>query len=140
MTIALPNIKLRRDAVPLQDIDHVLTEYKTNWEGEWKICSYELGKGCGTYWRAWIINMQALLAGGIRTPNGCLKAFARGRRSKGVFHFSSVEPLLEERLSDLRERTTASEENTFSNLADSFLLYSLVENMGSELFKLCSSF
>lgn len=125
-TIYLPNIKLRRDAVPLHDIDHVLTEYKTDWEGEWQICSYELGTGCGTYWGAWLINAQAIMAGGIRAPKACLKAFARGRRSKGVFSFTSVEPLLEQRLSILRERTTAPEGNIHPNSFDFLLFFSLV--------------
>ena len=125
-TIYLPNIKPRRDAVPLHDIDHVLTEYKTDWRGEWQISSYELGTGCGRYWAGWIINMQAILAGGFRAPRECINAFARGRRSQGVYSFRSIEPLLSERLGNLRKRTTAPVENVRANFVDTILFYSFV--------------
>lgn len=107
MTLYLPNVEPRRRAVPLHDIDHILTEYKTDWLGEWQISSYELGTGCGKYWAGWLINMQAILVGAIRAPRSCIQAYARGRRSKGVYHFHSVQPLLDGSLGQLREQTTA---------------------------------
>ena len=116
-------MKARRDAVPLHDIDHILTEYKTDWLGEWEISSYELGTGCGRYWAATLINMQAILVGALRAPRLCIKAFARGRRSKGVYHFSSVDELLNQNLGSLRQLTTSSAENIKTSFLDKVLFF-----------------
>lgn len=121
----LPNFSARRKAVPLHDIDHVLTEYKTDWLGEFEISSYELGTGCGRYWAGWFINSQGILPGVILAPRKLLHAFARGRRSQGVFGFGNYESLLSEKVGDLRRRTTAAHESVQPNLLDG-LLFGLV--------------
>jgi hypothetical protein len=122
-TIYLPNAKLRRKAVPLHDIDHILTEYQTDWLGEWQISAYELGTGCGTYWAAWMLNMQAILVGAMRAPRACIKAFARGRRSKGIYSYPSFEPLLNENVGNLRQKTTATEQDSIPTIQDVMLFY-----------------
>lgn len=106
-TLYLPNIGARKKAVRLHDIDHVLTEYPTNWLGEFEISAYELGTGCGRYWAAWLINMQAVVLGALRAPKALIRAFARGRRSRGVYGFPSERPLLQKRVGELRAETTA---------------------------------
>src|SRR5688572_10939089 len=64
----LPNFAARRRAAPLHDIDHILTEYKTDWLGEWEISAYEIGTGCGRYWAGWMINLQGMLVGAVSIP------------------------------------------------------------------------
>jgi hypothetical protein len=125
-TVYLPNAKLRRKAVPLHDIDHILTEYQTDWLGEWQISAYEMGTGCGTYWAAWILNMQAIVVGAIRAPKACIKAFSRGRRSKGVYSYPSFESLLTENVGDLRRKTTATEQNIIPTVQERVLFYFVV--------------
>ena len=62
----------------------------------------------------------------LRSPRSCIKAFARGRRSQGVFSYSSAEPLLEEVLGNLRKRTTAPESSVYVNTADITLFFFFV--------------
>lgn len=124
--IYLPNFSGRRKAIPLHDINHILTEYKTDWWGEWQIGAYEIGTGCGPYWAGWIISLQGIIAGAIFAPRKSVQAFARGRRSKGVYHFSNHESLLLEKVGDLRENTTAPNETVSPTVIDAILFYSIV--------------
>lgn len=122
----LPNFPARRKAVPLHDIDHILTEYKTDYFGEYKIAAYECGTGHGKYWVGWMINTQAIIAGALLIPRESVRAFARGRRSKGVYHFQAHEPLLDRKVGDLRRETTASEHEVYPTVGDALGFFSLV--------------
>lgn len=80
-TLVLPNVGPRKKVVPLHDVDHVITEYATDWSGEFQITGYELGKGLGKYWFGWIIDLQGIWPALLLHPRKTLRAFARGRRS-----------------------------------------------------------
>jgi hypothetical protein len=131
--IYLPNFSARRKAVPLHDIDHVLTEYNTDWRGEFQISAYEIGTGCGKYWAAWFINLQGIILGSLLFPRDSVRAFARGRRSKGVFGYPSHEPLLSCRVGELRQNLTLPDQFTVSNFSDFVLLY-LISGSATLLF------
>lgn len=81
----LPNLKPRRDVVPLHDVNHVVAEYATNWTGEFEITGYELGKGLGRYWFGWLIDLQGIWLGLVLHPLRTMRAFARGRRSGNLY-------------------------------------------------------
>jgi hypothetical protein len=119
----LPNFSARKKAVPLHDIDHILTEYNTDWKGEWQIAAYEIGTGCGKYWAGWMINLQGILAGSIFYPRDSVRAFARGRRSQGVFSYESYQPLLTEKVGDLRKRLMVPDDNVIVSVGDVILFY-----------------
>lgn len=121
--IYLPNLAPRRKAVPLHDIDHILTEYATDWPGEWQISSYELGTGCGKYWIGWLINLQAVVIGALVTPRACIRALARGRASRGVYRYLSHESLLRENLGELRKKTTAPIDIIRPSFKDATIFY-----------------
>jgi hypothetical protein len=124
--IYLPNFAGRRHAVPLHDINHILTEYKTDWLGEWQIGAYEIGTGCGRYWAGWLINLQGIIAGAFIAPKKSVQAFARGRRSKGIYHFMDHKPLLLENVGALRKSTTVSDEAVVPRVSDAILFYLIV--------------
>ncbi len=142
--LRLPNFSARKKAVPLHDIDHILTGYKTDWKGEGLISAYELGTGCGRYWAAWAINLQGILIGLIHSPAEALRAFARGRRSKGVYRFSSYEDLLSKQVTELRRDTTASAEVSISvsdvTLFAGIVLFSVVLHVGVPLLLISTLF
>jgi hypothetical protein len=80
VNLYLPNLPARRDAVPLHDVDHVLTEYDATWRGEFQIAAFELGIGLGRYWAGWLLNSQTVILGASFCPGNTLRAFVRGRR------------------------------------------------------------
>jgi hypothetical protein len=102
-TLYLPNVGPRRQAVPLHDVNHVITEYPTNWTGEFEISGYELGSGLGSFWFGWVIDLQGVWGGVLLRPIRTLRAFARGRRARSVYSQYSLDSSLKNmRLGDLR--------------------------------------
>jgi len=83
--VPVPNIKARREAVKIHDVNHILTQYSPgHLKGEIEIACFELGTGCGRYWFAWAIN----LAGLVFVPlwfSSCWTAFRRGRRAISLY-------------------------------------------------------
>jgi len=101
--VPVPNIDARVRALRFHDIHHVLTDYRTDWRGEFQISAWELGAGCRDAWFAWLINMGGLLAGLIILPRRTLRAFLRGRHSRSLYDLNPL-TLEDELLGDLRRR------------------------------------
>lgn len=106
ITMVMPNTQARKDCVPLHDVDHVLTGYPTDWQGELTIAGFEIGAGLGRFWMGWIINLQGLAAGAVLCPRDVFGAFVRGRRSGSVFRgYEAVDDeLLGLTVAELREQ------------------------------------
>ncbi|HEY1100291.1 MAG TPA: hypothetical protein VGF99_15240, partial [Myxococcota bacterium] len=86
-TLRLPNLKARRDAVRVHDLNHIVGGFGTDFEGEALIGGFELGMGAGRYWIGWLLDASALTMGLVRAPLGVLRSFARGRAAKAsTFH------------------------------------------------------
>ena len=47
--MTFPNTDSRKRAVPLHDLHHILTGYKTDWMGEAEIGAWELRAGCNSF-------------------------------------------------------------------------------------------
>ena len=95
VTLYLPNLPARQKAVPLHDVDHVLTEYDATWRGEFQIAAFELGIGLGRYWAGWLLNSQTVILGALVSPGDTLCAFVRGRRChSSLFTRSTVDDTL----------------------------------------------
>lgn len=80
--VRLPNLKARRDAVRVHDLNHVIGGFGTDWLGEAMIGGFELGMGAGQYWIAWMLDATALSVGLVRAPGAVIKSFARGRAAR----------------------------------------------------------
>jgi len=102
LPFAFPNSDARRAAVKLHDLHHIATGYDTSWRGEAEIAAWELAGGCGRYWVAWMINAGAFGVGLLISPRRTLRAFARGRRSKTLYHRAFGDDLLAITVGDLR--------------------------------------
>lgn len=90
VAIPVPNPPARRRAVILHDINHVLTGYDTVLtNGEMSIAAFEVGAGCGRYWIAWALNLPLMLIGLVVRPHLVTRAFARGRRSRSLYHLGA---------------------------------------------------
>ena len=100
--VILPNFASRVRAVKVHDLHHLVTGYGTDLVGEGAISAYEIGGGCGDYVAAWLINLMGMSWGVILAPRVCLRAFARGRRSRSVYHRAVDDELLDRTVADLR--------------------------------------
>jgi hypothetical protein len=98
--LCIPNIKARRRATPIHDLNHVLSGYGHDAIGEAEVSAFELGGGCKTYWVAWMLDWGALLLG-ITRPKRLFAAFVRGRRT-GNLYGRDVEALLDTSYAQVR--------------------------------------
>lgn len=86
LTVTLPNTAGRKKAVPLHDLDHVLTGYPAgSWRGEFAISAWEIAAGCGRFLTGWAINLGGFAAGSLAYPRTTFAAFVRGRRSQALY-------------------------------------------------------
>jgi hypothetical protein len=102
LTLTLPNISNRVQAVKFHDLHHVLTEYETGLCGEAEIGAWEIASGCGKYWAAWILNFGSIAYGIFLFPKAVFRAFIRGRHNRNLYHGKRYEQLLETSIGDMR--------------------------------------
>ncbi len=81
-----PNFGARRKAVVKHDIHHILTGYETTLSGESEISAWEIASGCKDCWVAFFIDTSGVMVGLPINFRGVLKAFARGRRTRNLYH------------------------------------------------------
>ena len=100
----IPNFKARKDAVLMHDIHHIVTGYPSTYKGETEIGAWEVGSGCRGDWAAWALDMSSVMTGLLFNPLNVLKAFARGRRTKNLYHRTVTEAeALDMKLADLKK-------------------------------------
>lgn len=105
MSIPLPNIKARVDAVKIHDIHHLATEYPATLRGEAEIGAWEIASGCGGYSAAWVLNFGSFFYGLFFFPKALLRAFLRGSVCKTSLYYNTVydEALLCRTIGEIRE-------------------------------------
>jgi hypothetical protein len=121
----IPNFDARRKAVIRHDIHHLVTGYSTDISGESEISAWEIASGCRNYPAAFFINTSGLMMGIPLNLKGVLKAFARGRRTKNLYHASlSAEEAMNMKVSELKELLLLNEHriDTKPRITDFLLL------------------
>ncbi|MES2763049.1 MAG: hypothetical protein V4677_12625 [Bacteroidota bacterium] len=134
-----PNFDARRKAVILHDIHHLITDYTTTLAGESEISAWEIGSGCKSYWAAFLIDTSGLMVGIPFNFFGVLKAFARGRRTKNLYHNTiSLEEAMDMNVSELKKvfYLDVYDKNTKPRVTD-FLLFGAFAMYGT-LFSLAT--
>ncbi len=102
--IPFPNTPSRRKVVPLHDLHHVATGYRTDWVGEGEIGAWELGAGCNTA-TLYFLNGGAALVGCVLAPRRTWRAFRRGRSARSLYLAKAdYEGLLDMTVGELRAR------------------------------------
>jgi hypothetical protein len=105
LAVYLPNLEGRKKCIAIHDLDHVATEYDTDWRGELQIAGFEIGVGCGRYWFGWMVNSQGISLGVLLYPGDVFRAYVRGRRcTMSLFSLRQVDDaVLERTVGALRE-------------------------------------
>lgn len=132
-----PNFDARRDAVIKHDIHHLLTGYDTSIIGESEISTWEIASGCKKYWAAFLIDTSGVMIGLPFNFLRVLRAFARGRRTKNLYHdIFSNETALDMKIFELCEILSLNHnpKNTTPNLTDVilftlFIIYGAIYSM-----------
>lgn len=136
----VPNLRARGEALRVHDLHHLVTGYSTDWRGEAQISAWELGSGWGRYPYAWIIALFGFVSGLLGLPADTLRAFVRGRRSRGnLYDAESIDPWLDRPLPELERAlrvptdpgpARASDLLWFGLLATASLLFGLIAAPG----------
>lgn len=80
------NGPLRRAALRIHDLHHLVTGYDTDWRGEAEISAWELGSGgAGRHLYAWNIALWGLFTGLVAAPERTWRAFRRGRQRTNLY-------------------------------------------------------
>jgi hypothetical protein len=102
--LAFPNTAGRRRAVRFHDLHHVLTEYRTDWRGEFEIAAWEVAGGVRRYWEGWLLDLLGFACGLFVYPRRVYRAFMRGRRSRNLYGEVWDESILARRVGEVRAR------------------------------------
>ncbi|MBD0403282.1 hypothetical protein [Flammeovirga sp. EKP202] len=84
LILTMPNPQFRKEALHIHDIQHLLNDCDTSWEGEGYICGWEIATGM---WKYFLLGMLSLWAMGYvlwMHPKSVLEGFKKGLNDKGV--------------------------------------------------------
>lgn len=141
--IYFPNFKSRRKALIKHDIHHLVTGYPaSSLIGESEISAWEIAAGCKKYWAAFVIDTSGLLIGVPFHFYNILKAFARGRRTKSLYHdILSNDTALDMTVIELQQflHLDAHDKNSKPGFGDfilflAFILYGIIFSLLSVVF------
>lgn len=92
IVLYFPNFDSRRKAVLRHDVHHMVTGYSAaSLAGESEISAWEIASGCTRYPAAFFINTSGMLSGLPWNFRNGLRAFARGRRTRNLYHDTLTE-------------------------------------------------
>lgn len=83
--LPFPNTASRKRALIYHDIHHIVTGYKSDWQGEAEIGAWEVSTGCKDHTAAWVLDIGSLLMGVCFFPRKTFRAFIRGRRTLNLY-------------------------------------------------------
>jgi len=81
----IPSTAGRKRAIAFHDLHHIVTEYPTDYAGEFEISAWEVGAGCGSNLAVWVINLSGLAGGSLFVPARAFSAFCLGRRTRSLY-------------------------------------------------------
>jgi hypothetical protein len=88
--------------VRFHDLHHVLTEYRTDWRGEFEIAAWEVAGGVNRYWEGWLLDLLGFACGLLVHPRRVYRAFVRGRRSRNLYSDEWDDAILSRRVGEVR--------------------------------------
>jgi hypothetical protein len=105
------NLRQRREAIYLHDLNHLLTNYDTTWTGEGEIAAWELASGFPKkYWIGYVYPPMTFLIGLIIAPRKTVTAFKKGIGKNNIYKLQLERVELEQmKISDLKKALKISE-------------------------------
>jgi hypothetical protein len=79
ISIPLPNLESRSQNIYLHDINHIVSGYEANWQGESAIAGWEIASGgWGNAYFPWLLTLWAMGIGVVFYPKSTFQAFQKG--------------------------------------------------------------
>lgn len=79
ISIPLPNLESRSQNIYLHDINHIVSSYEANWQGESAIAGWEIASGgWEKEYFPWLLTLWAMGIGVVFYPKSTFQAFQRG--------------------------------------------------------------
>jgi len=105
-TLTLPNFSWRKRMLYIHDLEHILNEQDTTWEGEIFIASWEVSTGYYKNFPIIIFPLWTMGWGFWKHPSVVLRGFSKGFADKGIVRLNmEQEKLLELELLKLQKLT-----------------------------------
>ena|SRR5579859_4308948 len=102
--IRFPSTAARRRVLPLHDLHHIATGYRTDWIGEAEMSAWELRAGCNSLFLFWI-NGAGVTVGMMLSPRRVWNAFRAAHGRKTLYREPiEYETLLAMTVGELRRR------------------------------------
>lgn len=103
LSLKLPNPHWRKQRLYIHDIEHIVNEQHTDWEGEVFIASWEIVTGFWRYFPLCIFPLWAIGLGWWIRPRSIVKGAAKGFSDRGIASLNiSKQVMMELPLSELR--------------------------------------
>ncbi len=92
LKLNLPNPKFRRDALYIHDIEHVLHNRDTSWEGEGFIAGWEISTGMYKHFQLGFMSLWAMGYSLWIYPKSVFKGFKKGLNNIGIIDLNRSKP------------------------------------------------
>ena len=104
--VPFPNFKARSEIIYLHDVNHIINDYNTGWQGEVSVAAWEVSTGMGKFLVGWLFASFAMGFGVFFYPRVVFHAFMRGRFTKSIFRMNlPKEDILNMKLEALQRLT-----------------------------------
>ncbi|MCX4243719.1 hypothetical protein [Paraliomyxa miuraensis] len=85
LPLRLPSTDARKRVLPVHDIHHALTGYRSDLMGEAEIGAWELGGGLGPHTVGYVLDLLTLSWSPLLGARRVFRAFVRGRHTKNYY-------------------------------------------------------
>lgn len=83
-TLILPNFSWRRKMLHIHDLEHILNEQDTTWEGEMFIASWEISTGFRKHFPIIVFPLWTMGWGLWKHPHAIFRGFRKGHTDRGI--------------------------------------------------------
>ncbi len=104
--IPFPNPKSRSEILYLHDINHLVNQYDTSWQGEASVSAWEVSSGLGRFVTGWFFALLGMGIGLFFYPKKVYTAFLRGQITLSIFSMDIPKAeIMEMTLKELKVKT-----------------------------------
>ncbi|MDZ7934345.1 MAG: hypothetical protein U5M51_05140 [Emticicia sp.] len=127
-SIPIPNVEGRSKVLYIHDINHLVTENDTTWQGESAVSAWEIGSGgWGQHYIAWLLTLWAMGLGVLFYPKSVLNSFRKGLTMQNILNCGLTKSeILKLSLPDLQKLLSnkpSNNTNPFTWMAISFTVF-----------------
>ena len=129
-TLILPNFSWRRKMLYIHDLEHILNNQDTSWQGEIFIATWEIATGFYRSFPVIVFPLWTMGWGFWTCPEIVFRAFRKGSTDKGIARLNlSQDELLEMDLNELQQLTLNRKQRSRLSFYVRFIVYGLISQL-----------